>query len=229
MGLLTGAATLNGLVVLSFSSAFPLWMVSEHGLGAGDAAIGLTLAIFALASAVGGIVGGALAIRIRRERVVALTMTSAVVPLYLLFLLQPGTLGFYAAVAAAGLLTYAGVPVLVHGAQDLAGGRTGAASGMLFGLASAVAAVIYVGMGWLQTKLGLAPVLAVAYLGLLPAALLAYVTLVRPPRSEPLPTTRVARACGCFGVLVQTASPSQTPTCEQACVCVEQRGCALPA
>lgn len=77
------------------------------------------------------------------------------------------------------------MPILVHGAQDLAGGRTGAASGMLFGLASAVAASVYVGMGWLQAELGLPPILAVGYFGLLPAALLAYVTLVRAPRSEP--------------------------------------------
>lgn len=56
---------------------------------------------------------------------------------------------------------------------------------MLFGLASAVAASVYVGMGWLQAELGLPPILAVGYFGLLPAALLAYVTLVRAPRSEP--------------------------------------------
>jgi MFS transporter, FSR family, fosmidomycin resistance protein len=229
VGLLTVAATLNGLAMLTFTSSFPLWMVSEYGLGADDIALGLTLTIFALASAVGGIAGGTLAIRIRRERVVALTMTGAILPLYLLFTLHPGTPEYYAAVAAAGLLTYAGVPLLVHGAQDLAGGRTGAASGMLFGLASAFAAVIYVGMGWLQTKLGIAPVLAITYLGLLPAALLAYVTLIRAPLPAMSSASHTAIACGCFEGLVVATSPIQAPICEQACGCVEQHRCALPA
>lgn len=156
-------------------------------------------------------------------------MTGAIVPLLLLFALHPGTPEFYAAVAAAGLMTYAGVPLLVHGAQDLAVGRTGAASGMLFGLASAVAAVIYVGMGWLQTKLGIAPVLAITYLGLLPAALLAYRTLRLAPQSATSSAGQVAIACGCFSLLVNATSPLKASPCEQDCSCVERHGCAVLA
>lgn len=227
VGVLTAVATLNGLVTLTFTSAFPLWLVDQYGLAPDDMTLGLALTVFALASAVGGIGGGVLSLRIRRERLIALTMTGAVVPLLLLFALHPGTLEFYAAVAAAGLLTYAGVPLLVHGAQDLAVGRTGAASGMLFGLASAVAAVIYVGMGWLQTKLGITPVLVITYLGLLPAALLAHRTLSRAPLSGTSSAGKVAIACGCFEFLVEATSPLKASPCEQDCGCAERHGCAV--
>ena len=167
VGLLTAAASLNALVILAFTSGYPLWLVNVRGVAADSMALGATLAVFALALAIGGIGGGLLAISAARAGRRAAMI--AVVPLLLLFILEPGSLAYYATVAMAGLLTYASVPLLVHGAQELAQGRVGAASGMLFGLAGAVAAVLYIGLGWLQTSLGIAPVLGVAFAGLLPA------------------------------------------------------------
>lgn len=222
VGLLTAAASLNALVILAFTSGYPLWLVNVRGVAADSMVLGATLAVFALALAIGGIGGGLLAIKVRRELVVALTMIGAVVPLLLLFILEPGSLAYYATVAMAGLLTYASVPLLVHGAQELAQGRVGAASGMLFGLAGAVAAVLYIGLGWLQTSLGIAPVLGVAFAGLLPAAPLAYFTLKRANGHQQVEADPLSVACRCLAADLDVGEPKASETCE----CLDRQSCA---
>lgn len=223
VGLLTVAGALNGLVTLAFTSGFPLWLVNARGIAADDMVLGLTLAVFAVALAIGGIGGGLLAVRIRRELVVALTMIGAAVPLFLLFVLEPGSLPYYAAVAAAGLLTYASVPLLVHGAQELAEGQVGAASGMVFGLAGAAAAILYIALGWLQPQFGIAPILGVAFAGLLPAALLAYVTLKRADRSPLVDSDPLAVACRCLAIDVNFVELAKSQSCD----CLEPQLCAV--
>ena len=72
-----------------------------------------------------------------------------------------------------------GVPLLIVASQDLAPGSMGSASGMLMGFTWGTAGVLYLGIGLLQEVLGLTPAMAIGYLFLLPAALVAYLVLSR--------------------------------------------------
>ncbi len=81
--------------------------------------------------------------------------------------------------ALAGGLVYASLPHMILSAQDLAPHAMGAASGMLMGFTSGVAGVLYIGVGWLQEAIGLAPAMVSSYLLMLPAALLALHVLTK--------------------------------------------------
>jgi len=200
VGVLTAAGTLNSLVTLTFVSAFPLWLVQSRGLATDDALIGLTLGVFSMASAVGGVVAGLVSLRVRREILIAASMVLAIAPLSLLFSLEPGSAAFFVSVALAGGLSYAGVPLMVLGAQDLAPRQIAAASGMLFGFAGGMAGVLYVGLGRLQDAIGLGPAMGLTYLALVPAALLALRALRRVPDVTPLETgSALEVACACLG------------------------------
>ena len=52
---------------------------------------------------------------------------------------------------------------------------------MIFGMTSAVAGALYIGLGRLQEAMGLEPGIAVGFLMVVPAALLALVVLLRHP------------------------------------------------
>lgn len=203
VGVLTIAGTLNALVGLTFVSAFPLWLVEERGMSTNDTLIGLTLGVFSVAAAAGGILAGLLCLRFRRELVVAGAMLLTIAPLLLLFRLEPGSALFFSAVALAGALSYASSPLMVLGAQDLAPRQVAAASGMLVGLAGGVAGLLYIGLGWLQETVGLGPVIGSTYLALLPAALLAYRILREVPATAGPSTSEVLDVvCACLGTAV---------------------------
>ena len=57
----------------------------------------------------------------------------------------------------AGALVYASVPHTILGAKNLALRAMGTASRMLMGFAPGVAAMLYVGIGWLHETVGMAP------------------------------------------------------------------------
>lgn len=200
VGLLTLAGTLSYLPFLAFVSAVPLWLVQIQGLPADDPWIGLTLTVFSLAAAAGGVTAGLMSVWFRRDRLVAALMVLAVGPLFAVFYTQPGSAAYIAAVAMAGALSYASAPLLVVSAQDLAPRAAAAASGMLIGLAAGFAALLYVAVGWLQEVIGLGPALAGSYLALLPAAALAHRVLRAHP-TPPRPATSGAlqeMACACL-------------------------------
>ena len=58
-------------------------------------------------------------------------------------------------------------------AQDLAPDDMSTASGMLLGLATGTAGVLYIGIGRLKEVVGIAPAMRLSFLLLIPAALLA--------------------------------------------------------
>ena len=100
-------------------------------------------------------------------------MLLALIPLLSLFTLAPGSPAFTAAVILAGAMMHASFPQLVVRAQDLAPGAVATASGMLMGFATGVAGLLYVGVGYLQELLDVAAAMQLAFLALVPAALLA--------------------------------------------------------
>lgn len=198
IGALTLAGALAYLPFLAFISALPLWLVHERGVAPDDPLLGATLAVFSLAGAAGGVATGLLSIRIRRDGVVAGTMLLAIVPLAALLHFEVGSVGFWTALALAGALSYAPMPLLVVSAQDLAPRAAAAASGMLVGVSVGLAAALYVGVGWLQGQIGIGPTLMATTLALIPAAGLSYRVLrtrLAPERpTPPEPTTQVACA-----------------------------------
>lgn len=179
VGLLALAGIMRATAFVSFSNAMPLYLVSVRGFAPDAGVIGSTLAAYGIAAATGGMLVGIFEGRIGRIRIIVTSMLLAVPLLILTLALDPGTLGYYGAVAAAGLLTNASVPLLVVSAQDLAPHAVGPASGMLMGLTWGTAGVAYIGFGALQELVGISPALVASFIFLVPAALLAGVVLRR--------------------------------------------------
>jgi FSR family fosmidomycin resistance protein-like MFS transporter len=222
VGRLAAVAVLIGVASITFTGALPLWLVAERGVARDDALIGWTLSAFSLAAAGGGLLAGALGARFSRRALVAGSMALAPLPLGAILALEPGTPLFFLAVALAGALVNAGMPLLLVSAQDLAPRAVGAASGMLMGFAGGSAGLAYIAVGHLQEVVGLTAAMGVSYATLLPGAALAYAVLTRSGATtgggdrEPAPP-----ACACAmvaGALDACSATSGTP-----CACAERR------
>lgn len=179
VGWLAGAGILRAVAFISFTNAMPLYLVNVRGFAPDHGIIGWTLAAYGVAASLGVLLAGALETRLGRVRLVVGTMLVAMPLLLATLLLTPGTIAFYATVAAAGMFTNAAIPLLVVSAQDLAPGAVATASGMLMGFTWGIAGVMYIGFGALQEWIGITPALAASFLFLAPAALLAFVVLRR--------------------------------------------------
>ena len=179
VGWLAGAGILRAVAFISFMNAMPLYLVNVHGHAPDAGIIGWTLACYSVAASVGVMLLGALEHRLGRTRLVVGSMLLAMPLLLGTLVLVPGTLAFYAAVAAAGMFTNGSIPLLVVSAQDLAPHAVATASGLLMGFTWGVAGVLYIGFGALQEWVGIAPALAGSFLFMAPAALLAFTVLRR--------------------------------------------------
>lgn len=168
------------LAYLSFANGAPLWIAEEQGLGASSPAIGRTLAAFAGAAAVGGLAAGALARRVGRVPVIVGSLAAAAVLLELVLRQAPGSWTYYATVAAAGAAIYAHTPLLILRAQELAPGAESAASGVILGVTSAAAGLLYPVVGLAQGAFGVGTTLAIVSLALVAAAVLAARVLASP-------------------------------------------------
>ena len=197
VGVLTIAMTLSAVPFVAFGAAMPLWLVAEHGVAPDAPLIGWTLSAFALAAALGGVAGAAASSRISARVAVPGTMMLAIAPFATVLVMEPGSVGFYLAVVAAGALLNASLPIAVVTAQDLSPRAVGAASGMLMGLAHGVAGLLYIGVGALQEVAGVGPALAATLVLLPPAAALAYVVLRRLPRPTPGRNGSATAVCPC--------------------------------
>lgn len=197
--LLSLAVILSSLASVTFTNALPLWMVEAHGVARDSALLGWTLATYNLAAASGGVIGGLVAPTVRPAVFVPGTMLAAVLPLFAVLATEPGSPAFLISVVLAGASSFAGLPVLIVTAQDLAPRAVATASAMLMGFATGTAGVLYVGVGWLQESLGLVPAMSVSYVLLIPAALLALIVLGRHAAAplERARTVTAATRCTC--------------------------------
>lgn len=173
VGVLAGIGILGNVAFVTFTSAMPLWLVHAHSLPSNSPLIGWTLSVFSLAAALGGIAGGMISNRLGARRLIVGSLLLALLPLNSIFFAVPGSPFYFVLVILAGALVNAGMPMLIVSAQDLAPKAAATASGMLMGLSAGVAGLVYVGIGWLQEVVGLAPAMAVGYLALIVAAVLA--------------------------------------------------------
>jgi len=216
VALLTIVATLAYLPFLAFGSALPLWLVQAQGVAADDALIGLTLAAFSLSGAAGGVALGMLSTRILRQRLVPGAMILALAPLLGVFLTEPASPAYWAAIGLAGALTYGVTPLLVVSAQDLAPRAEAVAAGMVMSFSAGLTALLYVGVGWLQERIGVAPALAMTLAVLAPAAALAFGVLRKhaPARAEQATRTMRDMVCACAaaGPLGVCDCPSAEPS-----------------
>ncbi len=183
VGVLAASGILRAMAFVTFMNAMPLYLVARHGVSSDSPVLFYTLALFSTSAAVGGIVAGALERRLPRSLSISTSMLASLVPFAFLFFLAPATPAYYLAVAAAGALVNAGLPLMVVAAQDLAPHAMGAASGLLMGFTWGTAGLLYVVIGALQEALGLAPAMGIAFLALVPAALLALRVIQREDES----------------------------------------------
>jgi FSR family fosmidomycin resistance protein-like MFS transporter len=170
-------ALFANLVMLAFTSAIPVWLVTERELAETSPVIGLTLAAFSLAAAVGGILGAALARWQRPDRLIVGSLALSVLSLQSVLITAPGSAPYLIAVASSGALLGLHSPLLIARAQELTPGAESAVSGVLLGATSAAAGLIYAGLGAAQSAFGVGNTLAAVSLLVLPAAHLAAVTL----------------------------------------------------
>jgi FSR family fosmidomycin resistance protein-like MFS transporter len=203
VGWLALIALCANLVMLTFSSAVPLWLVSERGLDETSPLIALTLATFSIASAGGGILGGVLVRWLRPRTLIGGSLALSAIALQAIFLTTPGSALYLTAVAAAGGLLYLSGPLLIARAQELSPGAESAIAGVFLGGTSAVAGVAYAGLGAAQAAFGIADTARVLFLVVLPAAHLAAVVLrSREPVKAP---SLCPRAAGCCEAMALTS------------------------
>ena len=201
MGLLELTGILSNVAFVTFMSGMPLWLVREHHLESNSTLIGWTLSAFSLAASFGGIVGGLVSNKLGAKRLIVGSLLLALVPLYSIFLLPPGSLAYFAMVIFAGALVNAGMPMLIVSAQDHAPKAAATAAGMLMGFSAGVAGLVYVGIGRLQESLGLTPAMMVAYLTLVVGAIFALVAIKPNKLKDESPVD--ATSCLCSPCLDQ--------------------------
>lgn len=170
--LLTAAAALISLVFITFTSAVPLWLVTDHGLATDAALLGWTLGAFSLAAGAGAIAGGAVAARWGYATTTAASLLAALVPITAVLLVPPGPATLVAAALSGGLI-YASQPLLIVAAQQAAPEAPAAAAGVVLGVGHALAGVLYIASGAVQGLIGLVPAMALTFALLVPAALIA--------------------------------------------------------
>jgi FSR family fosmidomycin resistance protein-like MFS transporter len=181
IGLLALAGSLTSVAFVTFTSTIPIWLVREHGYATDAALIGWTLSAFALAAGGGSLLGGYLAPRIGRRNTIVGSLLAAAPPLGAVVLLEPGTVPFFGAAAAAGVLIYTASPVKVIVAQDLAPHAPAAASGMILGVAAAIAGALYIALGRVQETIGLEAGMLIGFAMVVPAAGISLAALARRP------------------------------------------------
>ena len=201
VGLLALTGILSNVAFVTFMSGMPLWLVREHHLESNSTLIGWTLSAFSLAAAFGGIVGGLVSNKLGAKRLIVGSLLLALVPLYSIFLLPPGSLAYFAMVFLAGALVNAGMPMLIVSAQDHAPKAAATAAGMLMGFSAGVAGLVYAGIGRLQESLGLTPAMMVAYLTLVVGAIFALVAIKPNKLKDESPVD--ATSCLCSPCLDQ--------------------------
>ncbi|HEX5826524.1 MAG TPA: MFS transporter [Candidatus Limnocylindrales bacterium] len=204
VGGLSLAAMLGSVPFVSFSAGFPLLLVQVRGIDPTDPLLGLVLAVFNGAAAVGAVAAAAMGSRIPAGVLVPVTFVAGVVPLAGLLLLPLSAVGILALAALAGALLNAGLPAMLVRAHDLAPHRRAAASGMLMGLPMGLAGIAYIGVGWLQETVGVVPALGVAFAMALPAAIVAAVVLRRTAGADVVGATAASAGpltgCRCSAV-----------------------------
>lgn len=179
VGQLCLAGVLRSMSWTAVINGAPLWLVHSRGLSPSDPVLFWTITAFTISGAAGGILAGLVEARLSRQTLVTLTMLLATLPLAALLLSAPGSVWYFLAVIAAGVLVNGGLPIMVVSAQDAAPHAVATASGMMMGLTWGTAGVLYLGIGALQGAIGMTAAMWLSILPLVPGALVARNVLAR--------------------------------------------------
>ncbi|MFN2520313.1 MAG: MFS transporter [Candidatus Limnocylindria bacterium] len=143
------------------------------------------LTAFLLAGAFGGLIGGALADRVGRDRVIVAGLLAGA-PACVALALQPRVdAGFWAAAIVSGLLLNGSFVVLAVRGQESMPGNLGMVSGLMLGLSIGLGGLAVAPMAALAERTGLDTVLYASAFLALAAALLMTAVPKPPPRSLP--------------------------------------------
>ncbi len=177
---LWGMAVLRSLASSGYNAMLPFMLL---GKGFGKKEVGITLAVYAVASAVGGILGGRYSDRYGRTPVLRAAILSTIPFFALLILSSPAQWWFYPLTFLVGAAVNASIPVGVVTAQEYAPGHVAVASSIMMGFSWGVAGVLVFLVGALA-DLTSPTTAALASLSLLiPSALIAY-RLPEPARAK---------------------------------------------
>ena len=127
---LWGMAVLRSLASMGYNAMLPFMLLAK-GFGAREVAV--TLAVFAVASALGGILGGRLSDRYGRTPVLRAAILASVPFFALLILSNPAQWWFYPLTFLVGAAVNASIPVGVVTAQEYAPGHVAVASSVMMG------------------------------------------------------------------------------------------------
>lgn len=175
MALLFAIVVIREFTRLAVVTFLPIFLAMQ---GRSLVAGGITLALFSLAGALGGMVGGSLSDTWGRKAVILASGILCVPFLHGIFLTE-GVLSFASLVLAAATLSGANSVVIAF-AQELVPSRTSTASSLVMGLGWGVAGVLLIGFGSLAESISVPRALDIAItLPLLAAAL----TMALPKRT----------------------------------------------
>ena len=131
--------------------------------------IGPSLAVFSLASALGGIAGGRLSDRLGRTAVLRSSIL-ATIPLFIALVYStPAQWWYYPLTALVGALVNANLPVMVVAAQEYAPDHVATASALTMGFTWGTAGVLFLAVGKLADLTSPAAAMVASVLILLPA------------------------------------------------------------
>ncbi|MGC9530413.1 MAG: MFS transporter [Candidatus Bipolaricaulaceae bacterium] len=156
---------LRELIGLSFMSFLSVLWVSR---GASVTLGGISITVYAMSGALGGLVGGRLSDQWGRRRVIVGALVGAI-PFFYLFLITDGALSMLF-LALGGMFMLSSNPVSVIFAQELFPDHRGVVSGMVMGLAWGVGSLLITLVGYLGDLLGLEMALGLVTTLLVPAA-----------------------------------------------------------
>jgi len=189
MALLFAIAVIREFSRLAFVTFLPIYLAMQ---GKSLAVGGVTLALFSLAGALGGMVGGSLSDLWGRKAIILVSGLICVPLLHGVFLTE-GILSLGFLVLASATLSGAN-SVIIAFAQELVPARTGTASSLVMGLGWGVAGVLLIGFGNLADHISVPRALDIAVtLPLLAGGLAAALPKgTAPAGKRPEPTGQIA-------------------------------------
>lgn len=196
VGWLLATSSLINLIFLTFLSTTPLWLVDAHGVDSSAGIIAMVLGAMAVTAGAGVLIGGVIGGRWGFRRTTLVSLAASILPLGLMLGLPLGW-GTVISAMVGGALLNMSVPLLIVQAQEAVPDAPAAAAGVVVGLATAIAGLLYVGVGTIQGAVGFGPALALTLLLVAPAMMTARQAL--PVRSRLLRAMPEGTATGSGG------------------------------
>jgi FSR family fosmidomycin resistance protein-like MFS transporter len=166
---------IRSIVSTTFTQFLPLYLDSTRHYSLGEAS--LTLAVFLLSGAVGGLAGGRLADRFGGRSVILLSMIGSV-PFLALFVFGRGFWSLAGLIVGGTILLFT-MPVNIVIAQELAPTQAGTVSALMMGFAWGTAGLIFIPLtGWASDLWSM----QTAFAGLIVFPLIGFLIALKLPR-----------------------------------------------